>query len=171
MPELPEAGADGPDPLSVHVICGGGTGTQLLLALHSRGYAVTAAGLNEGDTDAEVAQMLGISFAREASFSLLSPPVLREAARLAASADVVLLTDVPWGRANLANLEAALTLRRAGKPVVCLSDPGADFEARDFTGGPARELWRELLSAGTVPADSLDDALRILESWNHGSGD
>lgn len=171
LPELPEAGADGPDALRVHVICGGGTGTRLLLALHGRGYAVTAAGLNEGDTDAEAAQMLGISFVREASFSLLSPSALRDAARLAASADVVLLTDVPWGRANLANLEAALTLRRAGKLVVCLYDPSEDFAARDFTGGAAGELWRELLAAGAVRTDSLEAALHILESWNNGSGD
>ena len=112
LPELMDV-AEPQTPLRVHVICGGGTGTALLLALHGRGYAVTAAGLNAGDTDAEVAVMLGIPFAREASFSSLSPTVLGESARLAQSADVVLLTDVPFGRANLANLEAALALRRA----------------------------------------------------------
>ena len=62
LPELMETD-EGPGALRVHVICGGGTGTALLLALHGRGYAVTAAGLNEGDTDAEVAAMLGIPFA------------------------------------------------------------------------------------------------------------
>ena len=170
LPELPEAG-DPPNALHVHVICGGGTGTSMLLALHGRGYAVTAAGLNEGDTDAEAARMLGIPFAAEASFSLLSPPVLREAARLAQSADVVLVTPVPFGRANLANLEAALALRRDGKPVVCLGDPAEGFAARDFTGGAAGALWQELLASGAETAATPEAALHLLESRSHGSAE
>jgi len=170
LPDLPDV-AETPSALRVHVICGGGTGTRLLLALHGRGYGVTAAGLNEGDTDAEVAQMLDIPFAREASFSPLSPEALAEAARLAHSADVVLLTPVPFGRANLANLEAALALRRAGKPVLCLNDPDEDFAARDFTGGAAGTLWRELLASGAETAATPEAALRLLESGNYGSDD
>ncbi len=170
LPDLPDV-AKMPRALRVHVICGGGTGTRLLLALHGRGYGVTAAGLNEGDTDAEVAQMLNIPFAREASFSPLSPEALAEAARLAHSADVVLLTPVPFGRANLANLEAALALRRAGKPVLCLNDPDEDFAARDFTGGAAGTLWRELLASGAETAATPEAALRLLESENYGSDD
>jgi len=170
LPELPDA-AGSPNALRVHVICGGGTGTALLLALHGLGYSVTVAGLNEGDTDAEAAQMLGIPFAREASFSLLSPAVLREAARLALEADVVLLTPVPFGRANLTNLEAALALRRSGKPVVCLCDPAEAFAARDFTAGAAGALWGELLEAGAETVGTPEAALSLLESRDHGSTD
>ena len=171
LPEQPDRAGDARRALRVHVICGGGTGTALLLALHGQGYAVTAAGLNEGDTDAEAAQMLGIPFAREASFSPLSPAVLDEAARLAQAADVVLLTPVPFGRANLANLEAALALRRAGKPVVCLHEPAEDFAARDFTDGAAGALWRELLESGAETAAAPQVALRLLEGWDCGSLD
>ena len=165
LPEMMDP-SETPGTLRVHVICGGGTGTALLLALHGRGWAVTAAGLNAGDTDAEVAAMLGVPFAREASFSSLSPEVLHEAARLAQPADVVLLTDVPFGRANLANLEAALALRRAGKPVICLNGPPDDFNARDFTGGAAGALWRDLLEAGAEAVGTSEVALSLLESWN-----
>ena len=170
LPELMESG-ETQGILRVHVICGGGTGTALLLALHGRGYLVTVAGLSAGDTDAEAATMLGIPFACEASFSSLSAGVLREAARLAQPADVILLTDVPFGRANLANLEAALTLRRAGKPVVCLHGPAEEFAARDFTGGAAGTLWRELLEAGAETVATSKAALSLLEGWSHGSPD
>ncbi len=171
LPELPDMAAGAPSARRVHVICGGGTGTRLLLALHGRGYAVTAAGLNEGDTDAEAAQMLGIPFAREASFSPLSLEALGEAARLAQSADVVVLTPVPFGRANLANLEAALALRRTGKPVVCLHNQAQDFAARDFTGGAAGAVWQELLASGAEIAATPEAALLWLESRNNGSAD
>ena len=170
LPALPDV-AETARPFRVHVICGGGTGTALLLALHGLGYAVSAAGLNEGDTDAEAAQMLGIPFACESSFSALSPAVLQEAARLAQDADAVLLTPVPFGRANLANLEAALALRRAGKLVVCLQDPAEAFSARDFTGGAAGPLWRDLLEAGAETAATPEAALSLLESKDHGSTD
>ena len=171
LPDRPDVAAGAPGGLRVHVICGGGTGTALLLALHALGYSLTAAALNEGDTDAEVALMLGIPFAHEASFSPLSPEALAEAARLAQPADVVLLTEVPFGRANLANLEAALTLRLAGKPVLCLNGPGGDLRARDFTGGAAGVLWQKLLEAGAETAPTPEVALSLLESWNHGSLD
>ena len=171
LPDRPDAAFDAVGALRVHVICGGGTGTALLLALHGLGYSLTAAALNEGDTDAEAALMLGIPFAHEASFSPLSPEALAEAARLAQPADVVLLTDVPFGRANLANLEAALALRLAGKPVLCLNGPGDDLRARDFTGGAAGTLWQELLGAGAETAPTPEVALSLLESWNYGSLD
>ncbi len=164
LPELPEDAPDQVHTPRIHVICGGGTGTGLLLALHSRGYEITAAGLNEGDTDAEAAEMLGIPFAREASFSSLSESAMHEAARLSESADVIMLTDVPFGPANLANLEAALALRLAGKPVLCLQVPGSDFAMRDFTGGAAEELWQALLEAGAETLPSQNAMLELLES-------
>lgn len=166
LPESSAPAGDAPQPdstLNVHVICGGGTGAGLLLTLHARGYAVTAGGLNNGDTDAEAAQMLGIFYAQEASFSSLSASVLAEAARLAAPCDAVLLSEVPWGRANLANLEAALALRRAGKPVFCVQSPATDFAARDFAEGEATRLWGQLLAEGVSVLPDGETALRHLE--------
>ncbi len=72
LPELPPESEEPRASRRVHVICGGGTGAGLLLALRQRGWIVTAGGLNDGDSDAEAANMLGVSFAREAAFSPLS---------------------------------------------------------------------------------------------------
>ena len=92
---------------------------------------------------------LGISYAHEAPFSSpLSEATQAEATRLAAPARAVLLSDVPFGLANLPNLGAALALRRAGKPVVCLQRPGADFAARDFTDGEGARICGGSLLAG-----------------------
>ncbi len=147
LPALPPEPAV-PKP-RVHVLCGGGTGAALLLELHGRGYAITAGALGTDDTDADAAWMLGIPFAPESPFSLLSYVALEEAARLAQDALVVVLTNVPFGRANLATLEAALSLRRSGKVVLCLH-AADDFRARDFVGGRATKLWSELLASGAV---------------------
>ena len=162
LPELPGEQI-GPARPHVHVVCGGGTGAGLLLTLHRLGFPLTAACLHTGDADADAAQMLGIPFAEEAAFSLLSYAALENAAHLAGSADIVLLTETPFGRANAANLEAVLALRRAGKPVLCQQSPSSSFGARDFTGGSASKAWASLLAEGAVVLPSADAALTYLE--------
>ena len=169
---LPPSGTGPPLPgLRVHVVCGGGTGAALLAALTDRGCTVTAAGLSDGDPDAEMADALGIAFARAAPFSPLSEAVLAEAMRLSSVADAVVLTDVPVGPANLANLHAALALRRAGKPVFCLDPLGRPFAARDFTPGLAAPVWGQLLECGAETAPTLDALLSMLENFDYGNTD
>lgn len=148
---------------AVHVICGGGTGTDLLLALHERGFEVTAGALHEGDADADAARQLGIPFASELPFSLLSYAALEHAARLAESASVVVVTEAPFGQANQANLEAALSLCRAGKTVFCRQG-AAPFAARDHTGGRAATLWSRLQAAGAVTVSETSAILEHLET-------
>ncbi len=163
LPELPQ-NCERTRP-KVHVICGGGTGAGLLMALNDLGYPLTAACLHDGDTDADASQMLAVPFACESAFSLLSYAALEQAAHLARSADVVVLTEVPFGRANLANLEAALSLRLAGKRVVC-QHSDSDFSAtRDFTGGAAYRLWCTLLSEGAVALPDQAAVLAYLQDW------
>ena len=161
---LPERAATSPVPraLTVHVFCGGGTGASLLFALAQRGHVVTAGGLNAGDPDAEAAELLGISYPRELPFSPLSPAVVAEMTRSATQADVVLLSGLPFGPANVAVLEAALAARRAGRVVVCVQPPDTPFAARDFTGGGATLLWERLRAAGGKIVPDADSALAAL---------
>ncbi len=150
----------------VHVICGAGTGAGLLLALCDLDYPLSAACLHDGDPDAAAARMLGVPYAREAAFSLLSYAALEQTAQLAQSADIIVVSEVPFGRANLANLEAALSLRRAGKRVVCRHGSDADFRSlRDFTGGAAQKLWSALVSEGAVVLPDQAAVLNYLDSW------
>ncbi len=154
---------------AIHVICGGGTGAGLLSALHERGCDVTVGALHAGDPDAEVARLFAVPFTPEPPFSLLSYAALEQAAHAAADAAVVVLTAIPFGPANQANLEAALSLRRAGKPVFCLHG-GGPFAARDFTGGRAEKLWSQLLAAGAVVVPDTLTFLEQMETLNfHGS--
>ncbi len=152
-----------------HVICGGGTGIGLLVALHQVGHTVTVGALSDGDPDTEAAQMLGIPWAREAAFSPLSQAALAEAERLAASCDAVILTEVPFGSANLANLEAVLALLRAGKPVGCLHSRGTSFDARDFTGGEATPLWKQLMAEGATLLENPSAALEWISNTDYGN--
>ncbi len=147
---------------TIHVLAGGGTGTGLLITLKQRGFTVTSGGLNAGDTDQEAAEMLGIPYAREAPFSALSGTTMDEAMRLGREASFVVVTETPYGTGNLANLESALALRRAGKPVFCLVTPESDFASRDFTDGAATEIWRTLIASGAQVIPDIETLLIVL---------
>lgn len=145
------AAEDAPN-VTVHVVCGGGTGVGLLLRLRQLGYNVSAGALNSGDTDQEAAEMLGVPYAKESPFTPFSEPVIARANELQQLADVVVVTDVPFGFGNLSNLKSALDARRAGKIVLALDSPAQDSRA----GTPAPHLEVEESSQAGTPTSHLE---------------
>lgn len=146
--------------LRLHVVCGGGTGAGILAELARRGYRVTTGVLNRLDTDQEAAAALGLEYVEEPPFSPILPAARRACDALAAPADAVIVTDVPFGRGNLANLEMTAAAQAAGKPVFLFA---ADtFAERDFTDGRAAELWAHLLRKGAGTPNSLHALLDAL---------
>ena len=115
--------------------------------------------LNTGDLDTEVAAALGAELALERPFSPVGAQSLAEAQRLAARADAVVLTSVPFGPGNVANLailEAALAL---GKPVAVCSG----IETRDYTANrEAVARVQSLLQKGAVAWRHATDLMRLL---------
>jgi iron complex transport system ATP-binding protein len=145
----------------IQVLCGGGTGAGLLVALTERGYRLGAGALNVGDTDQEIADLLGIAYAAESPFTPLSARAVAEAAERTVGADAVLVTDIPYGPANVALLGLAEQAMAAGVPVALLEPPTQKMVDRDFTGGVAAAKRDLLASAGAV---SLPDQQAVL-AW------
>jgi iron complex transport system ATP-binding protein len=155
---LPSRAAPAPTGQRAHVIGGGGSAGEILRRLCLAGWRVSAGALNQGDSDAVAATALGLEVALEKPFSPLSPDALAQAGKLAASADVVIVTEVPFGAGNVRNLEVA---RQAGKPVWINT---RQLAARDFTPGhEAQTLVRALLDAGATPWEHVGDLLARLE--------
>ena len=141
LPSTPTAPAH-----RIHVICGGGTGAALLSELVRRGYHVTAGVLNSMDTDDDVCAALGIERVTEAPFSPVGAAALEAARELVARSDAVIMSEVPIGKGNLANLDLIFAALDQGKPVFLVGDPS--FAHRDFTGGMAITRWREAIARG-----------------------
>ncbi len=157
-----EAAADGRHSRRrVHVICGGGSGEELLRRLALAGHIVTCGVVNERDTDAICAQALGMAVTLERPFSPISPAALERAAAQAAAAEALIVCDVPFGSGNAANLRLAEEARRAGRWVLLNT---ARLDARDFTPdhGVLPRL-RALLAAGAEPWEHLAEALQRLD--------
>ncbi|MGC8668342.1 MAG: ABC transporter ATP-binding protein [Chthonomonadales bacterium] len=146
LPAPPSSAAPAAPAPRIHVICGGGTGGALLSELVRRGCHVTAGVLNRMDTDDSVCAALGIERITEAPFSPISPSALEAATRLVHNADAVVVSEVPIGKGNLANLDLVFAALERGKPVFLMGDPS--FAHRDFTGGLATSRWQQALAKG-----------------------
>jgi iron complex transport system ATP-binding protein len=104
----------------VHLICGGGTGSGLMRDLVDRGYEVSAGVLNALDSDEVTGRELGLPMAIEAPFTPIGDEAHAQNLELVERADTVILTDVPIGRGNERNLEAARAALARGARVLAL---------------------------------------------------
>jgi len=150
----------GAAPFVIHIICGAGTGSQLMHALLEKGYQVTAGVLNVIDTDHETLQHLGIPMVSEAPFSPISCETHKANLGLIDQANVVVLTNVPFGYGNLKNLEAA-EFALENKPVLLIEE--TPIEQRDFTQGEAKKIYTRLKSNGAIVLHSPEEVLPIIE--------
>jgi iron complex transport system ATP-binding protein len=134
--------------LSVHIICGAGTGSSLMKLLTDEGYTVTTGVLNLFDTDQETANFLKIPVVTEAPLSPISEVTHHGNLGLINKADFVILTSVPFGTGNLKNLDAANFAIGQGIPTFVLNE--SPIETRDFTKGEAEKKMLSLKNKGAA---------------------
>jgi iron complex transport system ATP-binding protein len=146
--------------LSVHLICGAGTGSTLMKILTDAGYNVPAGVLNLLDTDNETARLLGIPVASEAPLSPITDSAHRANLEMISKANAVVLTSIPFGYGNIRNLEAAKAALEKRIPTFVIDKVPA--ELRDFTNGAAKKKLVELKSKGAIFVADQNDLPSLL---------
>jgi iron complex transport system ATP-binding protein len=149
-----------PKNCAIHLICGAGTGTELMKIFLDEGYNVTAGVLNVLDTDFETAQLLNIQVTSEAPFSPITERTVKTNLGMISKANFVVISSVPFGYGNLPNLLAAKEALNSGIPVMVIDQ--VPIENRDFTSGRAKALMEELKSLGAVFINNQDELLTKL---------
>jgi iron complex transport system ATP-binding protein len=145
---------------AVHVIAGGGTGIELFRRFSLQGFRITSGVLNEMDSDAEAALALGIDAVFEKPFSAIGEKAFQKASFKAAKADILVVSDVPFGQGNLINLQLAKEAIEAGKKVWIAEG----IAERDYTEGKqAVEIVRKLHADGAQTWTSLHDLMKELK--------
>ena len=147
--------------ISLHLICGAGTGTSLMKILVYEGYNVTAGVLNVLDTDHETAQLFKIPVTSEAPFSPITEETHTANLEMMREASAVVLTAVPFGYGNLRNLEAAKAALEGGIPTFVIEE--VPIEQRDFTNGKAKAHLMELKSKGAIFVGNQNELLSLLD--------
>ncbi len=144
---------------TVHVIAGGGSGLELYRRLLIEGYEVTTGVLNRLDSDAESARALSVRSVLEQPFSAIARDAVDEARKMIDSADVVVISSVPFGSGNIVNLELAAEAASKGKVVLF----AAGIEQRDYTKEHAvRPLTEILVAEGASPWNTIQELMAEL---------
>lgn len=129
-------------PTRVHIICGAGSGRDLMHRLTLEGHTVSACVLGEGDADRETALRLGIDHIPSSPFSVISLEQDAAHRALVRKADVVVLCEMAIGPGNLRNMEAAAE----AKQLILISRP--EQANWDYTEGYAGRVYEELEQHG-----------------------
>ena len=148
---------------TVHLICGAGSGRELMHQLRVAGYTVTAGVLGTGDSDREAAERLGLEYVSAPPFASISDEQHEAHLELVRAADHVVLLPMAVGMNNVRNVVAA-----SGASSLIVVEPsdreGADSDAdsdtgtgvADFTDGIAEELRRGLIEQfGEIPESTI----------------
>jgi len=125
--------------IRVHVICGGGSGSDIISRLCSEGFDLSSGVLAIGDLDWKISKENDMQVAEEVPFVGISGEAYAKNKELAMAADAIVLTGLYLGKSNLKNLELLLEKDLEGKPLFILEDES--FAARDYTGGAACRLY------------------------------
>lgn len=142
----------------VFVLAGSGAGAQIMRDLVQAGYEVKAGALNEGDVDQAVAEALGIEHVKLPAFGEMDDVAGQAVRSMLASSTAVVVSGVPFGRANLANLAEVASVEM---PVLLVG--GTDGH-RDFTGGDAVQLLERITAKGATMLEDAGDVLSAVEA-------
>jgi len=141
----------------VHLVCGGGSGGELLRRLQTAGCTVTAGPLNRGDSDQILATALGLETVQEQPFSPMSPAALTAARQLCNDADLLIVAPTCWGVGNLAILDL-VSEQLKERPVLLV----APTKKQDFADGRAWQQLEALRRTGATVLSDTADVLRFL---------
>jgi iron complex transport system ATP-binding protein len=125
----------------IHVIAGGGTAQKFLYKLDNEGYPLSIGVLNIGDADWQSAKELGIETVEAPPFIDISKKEIKENRKLIQKADLVILSDLPFGHGNLSNLEILLEFPEKKK--ILFSN--LNIKKRDYIKGKAEVIWNKIV--------------------------
>jgi iron complex transport system ATP-binding protein len=142
-------------PKKIHVISGGGSGAELLHALHSCGHFLSAGILATNDSDYDAAVSLQIPTIAVPAFTPISSEKTDELKRAVQEADCVVLVGMPCGDDNLVNI--AVLSELFDTPVYVMG------ECSDFTTGHSLQNALDSLQERSVRVDNLHELYSYLK--------
>ncbi len=144
-----------------HLVCGMGSGTDLMNQLVDQGHKVTCGVINVLDTDEQTAGRLGLEYIAEAPFSEITKETDKLNRQYLEKCDYVVLLDIPFGPGNLKNLKATLDVANKGKKVFIFRSGKKSYD--DYTNGLASKMLSELERIKEVQiVNNINQVINIL---------
>ncbi|ACX72615.1 ABC transporter releated protein [Methanocaldococcus vulcanius M7] len=102
----------------IFVICGGGTGANVLRYLVKNRYEVVVGILHKNDADYFIAEAMGVKIIEEEAYNKISKEKFEEALKELKNSDVVVYTDFPIGEMNELNLKLIEEAKNLKKRII-----------------------------------------------------
>ncbi|HII59041.1 TPA: ABC transporter ATP-binding protein [Methanocaldococcus jannaschii] len=106
----------------IFVICGGGTGANVLRYLVKNRYDVVVGILHKNDADYFIAEAMGVKIIEEEAYKKISKETFEEALKELKNSDVVVYTDFPIGEMNELNLKLIEEAKNLKKRMIFYED-------------------------------------------------
>lgn len=148
----------------VGIVCGTGSGARLMRRLAQGGVRMACGALSEGDVDFAVATALGAGLVALPPFGEIDETAEERVRSAYVGSRACVVCETPFGRANVANLRAAV---RSGVPLVLVGEMTGE---RDYSGGEATALWAEALAVGAKRVSDDRAALGAVMAMVDGEG-
>jgi len=128
---------------NIHIICGGGTGEYIIEKLFSEKYNISCGIIHDGDSDVRVCDSLNVECIKEKPFSEFSLKAVKEYIEIIQESDIIIITDVPFGKHNITNLRILKEYK--DKKIIILHNKN-----RDFINGESDKIIEKLKSRKKV---------------------
>ncbi|WOF15491.1 ABC transporter ATP-binding protein [Methanoplanus sp. FWC-SCC4] len=138
----------------VHIVCGGGTGSDLMQMLKGAAFNISAGILCAGDTDYKTAKELLIDTLCVPPFTEITENNIASLKDMIEKSDAVILTMMPVGPGNICNIEA---LRDINKPVFIFQPSSMDISCYDFCEGRFADQLMYLIENGAKVVKSINE--------------
>ena len=126
------------------------------------GYSATTGVLSTLDIDYDASCMLGIPVVSKAPFFPITEENHKANLVMIDRANVIVISNAPFGYGNLKNLEATKVALERGITTVIVET--APVNQIDFTNRKAQRLLQESKSKGAITVESRKEALSILKA-------
>ncbi len=130
----------------VHLICGGGTGNDIMNILNDLNIGVSTGVLNRGDSDWESAKRFNFEVVEIPPFAPIDERAVQENKEKMQKADLIIISDTPFGWGNLDNIKVLADFN--DKDILFMMNN--DLQKRDFTEGKFTELYEEIKENNNV---------------------
>jgi iron complex transport system ATP-binding protein len=145
----------------IHVICGGGSGAEIMNRLHMEGHILSVGVINVGDSDWQHAKALRIDLVEEKPFSDISEKASKEAMKKILDSDYIVISDTAIGSGNLLNFKIVNLAMEYGKKALRVTKK-TDLES-DFTGGEASLLLESMRKLGMIEVQDTEELISEIE--------
>jgi iron complex transport system ATP-binding protein len=145
--------------IKIHIFGGGGGSLEILPKF--REYDISIGVINKIDDDFTLAKELNYKIISEEPFCPISDGAINQLNDLLINVDLVILTNVPFGKTNQRNLE----LLREFKRNIIIYEKDS-IEERDFTDGIATEIYNEIKKKkNVIIVKTLKSLFEIIKNY------